>query len=278
MVIIMVRQVLALLSWRNNYSNHMTTIILQPSYIPYSGYFDLINKADVFVFYDDVQFTIRDWRTRNRIRTPNGWLWLSVPVLMNKNYQNYLINEIEINYNENWIKKHLKNLKFNYSNTPFFDEVFPIIEEHLTRKYKFLSELDIELTKAITEYLGIDVKYYIASEFEVAPELVKNERLLAVLDSIDENTDIYLSGPAAKNYLDESKFEEKDISVEWQNYSHPFYNQKTFKSNTFISYLSVLDLLFNHGRESIKIISKEKTIENRKDITLVNPDEYNMNK
>ena len=253
----------------------ITAVILQPGYIPWLGFFDLIAQADIFVFLDDVQFTIRDWRTRNRIRTDRGWCWLSVPVKLEKPYFQYKINEVEISYEHRWIKKHLGTLWAYYRRAKYFNEIYPIIENELTKRYKLLWELDINIIYSICDYLGISRdKFRLASEFSIPQEIKKDERLLAILKLLKPKPDIYLSGNAAKSYLREDIFLREGISVRWHNYKHPYYNQLRWGTNIFISYLSVLDILFNHGKESIDIIRGRINIQPPVDVQIITADDY----
>ncbi len=239
----------------------MKIVILQPSYLPWIGYFNLIKQADFFVFYDDVQFTIRDWRTRNRIKTPNGWIWLSVPVSLEKPYFEYKINEVKISYIQNWQKKHLKSIKFSYKTTPYFKEVFDIIEYHINRGYKFLVDLDINLILDLAKYIGLeeDTNFILASEFKIEKKFKKTDRLLKVIENLERRFNIkvdeYISGKSAKDYLEEEKFLREGIKVKWHDYSHPVYNQITFKTNKdFLPYMSIIDLLFVEDKSIIKKI------------------------
>lgn len=226
----------------------IVTAINQPSYLPWLGYFEQIMKADKFVFYDDVQFTKRDWRTRNYIKTQHGKHMLSVPVKLEKSYTEYKINEVKISYEENWVDKHLKTIRYAYGKSAFFNEVYPILETILQKKHVFLSELNIDIIKNICLYLDIDMdKLYCSSQLEAFGD--QNQRLINICEHF--NTDIYYTGAAAQNYLDSALFAKHGIEVAFQHYEHPLYSQG---GEGFLSHLSVIDLLFHCGRGSRKII------------------------
>ncbi len=241
--------------------NNNTAVILQPAYLPWIGFFDMVHKADIFVIFDDAQFTIRDWRTRNRIRTNKGWIWLSVPVSLDRPYFEYLIKDVQISYGYDWAYKHLSTIKSFYKKSPFFDEVYSILEKHIPKRYKFLAELDNHLVLDICEYLGLSLsKFRFSSEMGIPKSAKKSERLIYMRDSLDVKVNYYLSGITAKNYLDISLFEDRGIKVLWHCYEYPYYNQNLWGTDVFISYLSILDILFNHGKEAMGIITGDKII------------------
>jgi len=255
-------------------SSRVKAVILQSGYIPWLGYFDLIKKADVFVFLDDVQWTTRDWRNRNRVRTPEGWSWLTVPVELGKPHYEYSVKDVEIDNSQNWQEKHLRTLKSCYKKTPYFDEAYPLFDSILRKKQKFVVDLNYELIFGICNYIGLKgTKFLFSQEMSISREIKKTEKLISILKEIRGVT-TYISGQSAKSYLEESEFEGKGIKVEWHNYQHPYYRQNTWGSNIFIPYLSIVDLLFNHGTESLSILSCSKIIEKPVHIEVMLPDEY----
>ena len=252
----------------------MKAVILQSGYMPWLGYFDLIKRADVFVFLDDVQWTTRDWRNRNRIRTAQGWSWLTVPVKLEKAYFEYSIKDVEIDNSHNWQEKHLGTLRTWYKKAPYFDEAYPLFDGILSKKPKFVIDLNYDLIFAICDYIELkETKFLFSQEMNISKEVKKTEKLLSIVEQIEGIT-TYISGLSAKAYLEESKFEAKGIKVEWHNYSHPYYKQNTWGSDIFIPYLSIVDLLFNHGKESLEILSGSKIIEKPKHVEVALPDEY----
>jgi len=255
-------------------SSRVQAVILQSGYIPWLGYFDLIEKADVFVFLDDVQWTTRDWRNRNRVRTSEGWTWLTVPVQSSKPHYEYSVKDVEIDNSRNWQEKHLRTLKSWYKKTPYFDEVYSLIDSTLCKKQKFVVDLNYELIFGICNYIGLKgTKFLFSQEMSISREIKKTEKLIGILEEIG-GVASYISGPSAKSYLEKSKFEGKGIKVEWHDYQHPYYRQNTWGSNIFIPYLSIIDLLFNHGEESLEILSGTKTVAKPEHIQIVMPEEY----
>lgn len=219
--------------------------ILQSNYIPWKGYFDIIARADVFVIYDNRQYTKRDWRNRNRIKTPSGSQWLTIPI-KTKGYQHQKINEAVIQY-PSWMNKHLKSLEINYRRAEYFPEVMewlsPLYLEF--RGVDQLSTVNTLLLKKVSEWLNIDTKIVDADSFFI--EGTKSQTLLSILKQIG-NVTHYISGPSASSYLDEALFAENQIEIEYMDYTHyPIYRQLF---PPFIHEVSILDLIFNEGRRS----------------------------
>ncbi|HNV95219.1 MAG TPA: WbqC family protein [Bacteroidales bacterium] len=227
----------------------MKAAIMQPTYLPWIGYFSLINQVDYFIFLDNVQFDKRSWQQRNRIKTKNGLMWLTVPVdVKNKFFQKiYEASISDINFYET----HLKTMYYNYAKSNYFNEIYVILNEVYLKKHKSLSELNIELIKTISQFIGIKANFIKASELNI------NEKRSKLLSSICEclNVNVYVSPLGSKDYLVEEKdeFLNKNIMIEFQNYEHPEYNQLF---PPFISYASVIDLMFNEGKNSLEIIKK----------------------
>lgn len=233
----------------------MRVVILQPGYLPWLGFFDLMSKADTFVIFDDVQYTLRDWRSRNRIKTPDGVIWLTVPVKA-KGVRGKLVRDVAVDNTNHWQERHLKNLESFYKRARYFNEIMLLINDVYKKKYAFLMDVDMDLILAIKKYLSLESNITFSSEIPSISK--KDEKLLSICKYL--NATHYLSGNAAKEYLREKLFEDEGIVVEWHNYHHPYYNQLWLKENGFISHLSVIDLLFNHGPESAAIITGQKTM------------------
>lgn len=216
-----------------------TVAILQPSYIPWKGYFDIIDRADVFIFLEDVQYTVQDWRSRNRIKLKTGGsAWLSVPVA---GTIHQLICEARIDSRKPWRKKHLRSIEQNYSKAPYFRKYFPGLCDVYEQHKEFLADLDIALTKQICRWLGISSEFLSSTEFDTSAE--PTTRLIDLVQAV--GGDHYLSGPAARDYLDEAAFEKSGISLEYVSYAgYPPYPQI---SEPFEHQVSVLDLLFMTG-------------------------------
>ena len=249
----------------------MKVVILQSVYLPWLGYFNMIGDADIFVFLDDVQWTKRDWRNRNRIRTPQSWCWLTVPVKLEKAHYDYRICEVKVDNSQNWQENHLGRLDSFYRNAPYYNEIYPPIKNILDKKHKYMVDINYELIFWISDYLNLkSTKFLFSQTMNVPFELQKTDRLIWILEKIGK-VEYYITGPAAKPYLEIDKFNEKKIKVEWHDYKHPYYNQNTWESDIFISYLSVIDLLFNHGKESLQIIINQKIIERSEFIKVIIP-------
>ena len=225
-------------------------VVLQPSFLPWLGHLDQYDWADVFVLYDDTQFDKNGWRNRNRILTPNGESWLTVPV-KTKGLNKPLNLEVPINNQGKWQKKMLASVKQSYSKTPYFNDYFPGLEEALSTPYELLIDLNLSTFRWITESLGMPWKVVRSSELGIPGR--KTERLVAICENF-EATD-YLTGDAARDYLEERQFADAGVRVHWHNYQHPEYDQG---NDEFIPYLSVVDLLFREGPKSREILSLSK--------------------
>jgi len=216
--------------------------IIQSNYIPWKGYFDIIHDVDLFVFLDDVQYTVRDWRNRNRIKTPHGLHWLSVPVGSNRDR---LIHEVQI-LDDNWGRSHWELLRHNYSKTPYYERYKDYFEHlYLETDWTNLSELNQHLITTISQnFLGIETKFTDSREFDA--QGFKFVRLLDLLDKT--GADYYVSGPAAMDYIDETIMAELDIELQWKDYSgYPEYPQPY---PPFEHSVTILDLLFNCGPDA----------------------------
>jgi hypothetical protein len=222
--------------------------ILQSNYIPWKGYFDLISYVDEFIIYDDMQFTKRDWRNRNKIKTPTGLQWLSVPVL-SKGKFHQKINETEID-GTSWQKDHWHTLTKNYSRALFFDEISKWLKPlFLERDYTFLSDLNLTFMDAICSYLNIKTKISSSSDYELTGD--KSERL-ANIAKLSEATE-YVSGSAAKDYINEGVFGQNNIQLTWFDYGN--YREYNQLWGGFTHKVSILDLLFNCGKLSTNYLN-----------------------
>lgn len=225
----------------------MTTIvILQPSYLPWLGFFDQMFKSDIFVVYDDVQFDKNGWRNRNRIKTDQGWQWMTVPVLT-KGRSKPNNSEILINNATNWQRKHLTAIQVNYSKAPKFDDYFSLFEEAYSREWKYLIDIDMHFIYTLMDCLGLDHDIRFTSKLNIGG--AGTERLVKLC--LHLGADVFYEGDAGQNYIDGSLFEAEGIQLMYHNYQHPSYDQL---HGEFIPYLSVVDLLFNHGTDSLDIL------------------------
>lgn len=224
----------------------MRVSILQPSYLPWLGYFDLMSRADTFVFLDDVQFTRRDWRNRNKIRTREGWAWLTVPVVQKNRFAQKLC-ETRIDNSIPWKRKHLESLRVHYARAPYFDLYFPYFDSLYNRPWDSLGDLCFETLGYLKECLKIETPTLKSSELEVGE--AKAEKIICLCRRLGATH--YLSGDAGQSYLSPDDFKRQGITLEFHQYRHPEYGQR-FPG--FVPYLSVIDLLFNHGDRSLEIL------------------------
>jgi len=219
--------------------------ILQSNYIPWKGYFDIINSVDEFVIYDDVQYTRRDWRNRNKILTPKGLHWITIPVKVKGNYfQN--INETQISDKE-WAHKHWNYLLQYYKKAPYFSLYRKIFQNlYFECTDDLLSNINYKFITAINNILGISTPLKWSSEYNACGN--PSERLLDICKKTGTST--YLSGSSAKAYLDIDLFAKKGVTVEWVDYKD--YPEYTQMHTPFEHGVTVLDLIFNEGPNATK--------------------------
>jgi len=221
--------------------------ILQPGYLPWLGFFEQMHRSDIFVIYDDVQYDKQGWRNRNKIKTPNGTHWLTVPVLI-KFTEHSLINEVKINNDVNWRKKHLFSIRQSYSKAPYYHRYSNIFEEAYEREWEYLIDLDVHFIHKLAEVIGIDTEKIIrSSTLGVIGDRI--ERLIKICKKL--KADIFYEGASGKNYIGEDSFSKEGIQVIFQDYRHPVYDQLY---GDFVPYLSVIDLLFNQGDKSLSVL------------------------
>ncbi len=233
----------------------MRLAVLQPSYLPWLGYFDQIDRVDVFVYYDDVQYDRNGWRNRNRVKGPNGPVWLTVPVKhTGRGLQR--ICDVEIDGQRNWAQKHLRSIAQFYAKAPYVNDYIPRLTELLGQTWTHLADLDIAINEAIIEWLGLGARVVRSSTLRVEGD--RNERLIHICRHFGAGH--YLSGNAAKSYVDLEAFAASGISVEWQDYEHPNYSQL---HGTFVSHLSTIDLLMNAGPETLRILRSGRPIDSK---------------
>jgi hypothetical protein len=229
----------------------MKCVILQPSYIPWRGYFDQINRADVFVFYDDVQYDKHGWRNRNQIKTSQGRQWLTIPVHSQGVVEKSIpINQVTIDWSKAWNAAHWKTLGYAYGRAPYFQTYAELIEPFYLRRDKLLADFTIDLTIALAGALGIHhTRFVRASEVQVSGQ--KTDRLIQILTHL--GADHYISGPSAREYIENDKFTSAGIRLEYMDYNYPDYPQlhAPFDPN-----LSILDLLFMTGPDAMRYIAR----------------------
>ena len=210
--------------------------IHQSNYLPYLGFFDKIKKSDIFVIYDDAQFNSRDFQHRNRIRTGEGWQWLTVPIIKKA----IPIKEITIKNNVDWSSVHFTAVRANYLKTPYYSTYGNEIRKIYKKRYEKLIDLNMDLIHFLMNAFGINTKILYASDFGFTSK--STERLVEIVEALDG--DIYLSGPKGRDYMDMSLFEKRGVEVEFQDFKHPVYKQRY---EGFVPNMSAIDVLFNVG-------------------------------
>lgn len=222
---------------------------MQPTYLPWIGYFGMMDRVDTFVFLDSVQFAKRSWQQRNRIKTLTGPIWLSVPVLT-RGMGRQLIKDVKIDRSRNFAETHMRTIEHNYRRCPYFEDVAPPLYAILQKEHNWLSELTIEIIIWVKEILGIKARLIRSSELTVSGQ--KAEFLANICQILSARE--YLSAPGSQEYIEASDaFEKRCIAVSYHNYEHPEYRQVF---GEFISHMAVIDLLFNEGFQSLSIIQK----------------------
>lgn len=220
--------------------------ILQPSYLPWLGFFEQVQTADVFVLYDDVQFEKGGWRNRNRIKGPGGEQWITVPVLKGDGGPQKIM-DVQIDSRSNWMRKHINALTLNYSRSPYFAKYSSSLFDIIGEPREKLIDLNVDTLKWLCSVLGISTELVRSSALNVSGDRI--ERLIKIIKHF--NGDVFYEGAAGANYIDSSLFNKAGIEVRFQAYRHPVYTQLF---GDFVPFLSVVDLLFNEGSRSLEIL------------------------
>jgi len=220
-----------------------TVATIQSNYIPWKGYFDIINDADLFLFYDEAQYTTFDWRNRNKIYTSNGLSWLTLPCGKKRTRR---IDEVKMNPNIKWQEDHFNKLHTAYNNAPFYNRYKSFLEHiYFEKNWEYLSDLNQYIIRFISsEFLGIKTTFGNSCDFESYGQ--KDEKMLSLLQST--GCTHYVSGPSAKGYMNEEVYNKNGIEIIWKDYSgYPEYKQlhKPFEHG-----ISIVDLLFNTGSDA----------------------------
>lgn len=220
-----------------------TVAISQSNYLPWRGYFDMIASVDEFILYDDMQFTKRDWRNRNKIKTPQGLQWVTVPVVVKGRYSQK-IKDTEID-GKSWAELHYKCFNQNYKKSAYFDDIMEILHPiYMGNEFSHISQLNEALIKIICSYLNIGTKISTSMDYDLVEG--KTERLASLCRQAGASK--YISGPAAKSYFDTKVFEEEGIAMQWFDYEG--YRDYPQLWGAFEPQVSIIDLLFNCGPDS----------------------------
>jgi hypothetical protein len=215
----------------------MKIVILQSNYIPWKGYFDLINDADIFCFLDEVQYTKNDWRNRNKLYSKNGLFWLTIPI--NKKSVNHKISEVLLE-DHYWQEKHFKSIVQTYSSAPQLNNLLPLLEDiYLKRQWQYLSQLNQFLVKEICNLIGIKTKIVDSKDYQLADKKV--DRIISLVKQM--NGTEYISGISGANYLngEEEAFNRNNVKLTYKNYG----NYKIYQQNlpVFENAVSIMDTL-----------------------------------
>jgi hypothetical protein len=227
----------------------VNVVILQPSYIPWRGYFDQICRADLFIFYDDVQYDKHGWRNRNQIKTAQGKQWLTIPVHSKGVTEGIAIKDVRIDWSKPWTKNHLKALTFAYNKAPYFKDYLPLLESFYSRRDECLADFAIETTILLSRELGITSTRFLRSSELPGIDGLKTDRLIQILKQVGAKH--YISGPSARDYIEQEKFDRAGITLEYMEYNYREYPQLY---SPFDSYVTILDLLFMTGQDASKYI------------------------
>ena len=215
--------------------------IIQSNFLPWRGYFDFIREVDLFILHDDLQYTKGDWRNRNKIKTPRGAQWITVPVHYRHTAQ--LIEETSIDNSKLWARGMLNRIRDSYQRAPHFEPYFSELSDLLLEPAAAISDLNLHLIKWVCSHL--DIKTPITFSREYHPQGAKTERLIGILKQVETTT--YLSGPAAQAYLVPEMFEQAGICLEYKNYDYPAYEQLYPPYDPAVS---IIDLLFMVGKNA----------------------------
>jgi hypothetical protein len=227
----------------------MNCVILQPSYIPWRGYFHQISKADLFIFYDDVQYDKHGWRNRNQIKTSQGKQWLTIPVHSAGVTAGIPIHQVQIDWQTPWAQNHLKTLKFAYARAPYFQTYCPLLESFYARRDVFIADFTIATTTMLTRELGITQTQFMRSSEIPGIQGQRTDRLVQILKHVGATH--YVSGPSARDYIERDKFDVAGITLEYMAYDYAEYPQLHLPYDPQVS---ILDLLFMTGPDAIHYI------------------------
>ncbi len=222
----------------------MRVSIQQPQYLPYIGFFHKLMLSDIHVILDDVTYGKNTFVNRNRIKTPQGAAWITIPMRVKRDQ---MIKEYKIDNTRDWRRKHLNAIKTNYGGAPFFKDYREFFDDYYKKEWVNLVELDAEALEYIAKQLNINVKFIRSSKLGITT--TETQRLIDICNAVEADT--YISGIGGKEYMDGNLFKTNNITLIYQDFKHPVYKQRFGK---FEEFMSIIDLLFNHGKESTEII------------------------
>ena len=227
----------------------MKAMLIQPLYFPWIGLFDMMDQCDLFIFYDDAQYSKGGWQSRNRIKSYNGVRWLSVGI--DRSYRlGEKISAVKVNHAAGWVEKNLNQLEESYREAAYFSQYYPVVSEFMNSKFDRLIDYSAGSIRLMAGILGLKTKMMFSSEFNILGSRGSQKVVDICLAS---GADTYLDGATGKDLYDPDFFSNRGINIYFHEYSHPVYRQLY---GEFVSHLSVLDLLFNEGERSMEIIRR----------------------
>ena len=230
--------------------------IHQPVYFPWLGFFHKLMLSDIYVVLDDCQAIKQSWMNRVMIKQNLDKKWITVPILK-KHRSKQLVKDMEINYNADWVKKHLSAVRMNYSKAMYFDEIYEILSLVLSKKYKYLIDLNVDGMSRLIKLLKINIKIVFSSDLDYV-KAESTERLINIVKSVNGN--IYISGQGGSSYLKPELFAANNIDLIYQNYRHYHYDQ--LGDEPFMDGLSIIDTYTNTGHKGVYDLIKKNEKEN----------------
>lgn len=224
--------------------NRKVLSLMQPTYLPWLGYFNLIKQSDIFVIYTTTQLTKRSWQVRNKIKTPTGPVFLTIPIKKTDSRDNTIIKDALINYETDWVDKHLSTIRYTYSNAPFFTQIYEIISTVLESRPTFLTDVTVGMLRKFLSLLEINTQVVLSENISYIGK--KDEALVSICKEFGDVC--YLSVEGSRDYILDgvNLFEQNNIPLVWHNYNHPTYQQL---HGEFVSHMGIIDALFNIGPE-----------------------------
>lgn len=226
----------------------MKVCIHQPNYLPYIGFFNKIKNTDVYVLFDVAQYEKNNYHNRNQIRTENGSMYLTIPILSKDCYLKRIC-DVKLPPDNKWKEKHWKAIEANYARSEYFDNFKHSLKKIYQTNFSKLVDFNEEIIRFLTNEFGLETTLVKSTDLNLEENLTPTDLLVNILTEL--NATSYLSGPSGKKYLFETTFEKKGIKLEYQNFIHPVYRQRF---NGFLGNMAAIDLLFNIGEKSKEIL------------------------
>ena len=225
----------------------MKVAIFQPTYLSWIGFYKAIQWSDQFVFLDDVQFCHSSWQNRNCVKTPDGGLILSVPIVRN---WPQLINEVKINYSQDWVKKHSRTIQTYYRRAPFFSDFWPVLEKYYQARHEKLVDLNTNIIRGVCGYLGLKPNFIYSSELK-SSGLQRNDKVMSILRQLGADCYLYAAGAAGYMCPALADYRKAELKLMALDFSYPVYPQLF---GDFVSHLSIIDAIFNCGSDGTRAL------------------------